>query len=67
MFKSKLLDICLQLQTNEKDKERCHELFNEISDLKNFMIESISLSTLIIFISLIFIFYLILKKTNIFH
>ena len=41
MFKSKLLDICLQLQTNEKDKERCHELFNEISDLKNFMIESI--------------------------
>tara|TARA_B100000989_G_scaffold63157_2_gene43598 strand:- start:895 stop:1098 length:204 start_codon:yes stop_codon:yes gene_type:complete len=67
MFKSKLLDICLQLQTNEKDKERCHELFNEISDLKNFMIESINLSTLIIFISLIFIFYLILKKTNIFH
>lgn len=67
MFKSKLLDICLQLQTNEKDKERCHELFNEISDLKNFMIESIDLSTLIIFISLIFIFYLILKKTNIFH
>ena len=67
MFKSKLLDICLQIQTNEKDKERCHELFNEISDLKNFMIESINLSTLIIFISLIFIFYLILKKTNIFH
>ena len=67
MLKSKLLDICLQLQTNEKDKERCHELFNEISDLKNFMIESINLSTLIIFISLIFIFYLILKKTNIFH
>ena len=67
MFKSKLLDICLQLQTNEKDKERCHELFNEISDLKNFMIESINLSTLIIFISLIFIFYFILKKTKIFH
>ena len=67
MFKSKLLDICLQIQTNEKDKKKCHELFNEISDLKNFIIESISLSTLIIFISLIFIFYLILKKTNIFH
>ena len=51
MFKSKLLDICLQFQTNEKDKKKCHELFNEISDLKNFMIESIDLSTLIIFIS----------------
>lgn len=67
MFKSKLLDICLQFQNNEKDKKKCHELFNEIGDLKNFMIESINLSTLIIFISLIFIFYLILKKTNIFH
>ena len=67
MFKSKLLDICLQFQTNEKDKKKCRELFNEISDLKNFMIESINLPTLIIFISLIFVFYFILKKTNIFH
>ena len=67
MYKSKLLDICLQFQTNSKDKKKCRELFNEISDLKNFMIESINLPTLIIFISLIFVFYFILKKTNIFH
>ena len=58
MFKSKLLDICLQIQTNEKDKKKCHELFNEISDLKKFYYESINLSTLIIFISLILFFIL---------
>ena len=45
-----------------KKIKKCRELFNEISDLKNFMIESINLPTLIIFISLIFVFYFILKK-----
>ena len=32
----KLLDICLQFQTNEKDKKKCRELFNEIGSLKKF-------------------------------
>ena len=66
MLKLKLLNICIQFQINEKDQKKCHELFNEISDQKNFIIENISISTLIIFILLFYIFYFIFKKTNIF-
>ena len=66
MFKLTLLDICIELQVNDKDKIKCEEFFNEFSKQINFFYETINLSILIIFIFLIFFFYLIVKKINFF-
>lgn len=67
MLNNLILNLCLSLQVNSKDKIRCVNFVDNLYDQKIFFFDKIQLHDLIYFIILLFVIVTLFYKLNFFR